>query len=62
MVRRPRLDYPITGSLAAGIFPREFGQSADGKTLFVANYISSELEVIDLSRLKEATNPSRDVK
>jgi DNA-binding beta-propeller fold protein YncE len=47
----------ITGSVPAGIFPREFGVSPDGKTLFVANYISSELEVIDLRRLKEATNP-----
>ena len=47
----------ITGSVPAGIFPREFGLSPDGKTLFVANYISSELEVIDLGRLKEATNP-----
>lgn len=46
----------ITGSVPAGIFPREFGQSADGKTLFVANYNSSELEVIDLNRLKEATS------
>jgi DNA-binding beta-propeller fold protein YncE len=45
----------ITGSVPAGIFPREFGQSPDGRTLFVANYNSSELEVIDLNRLKQAT-------
>jgi YVTN family beta-propeller protein len=45
----------ITGGVAAGIFPREFGQSPDGRTLFVANYNSNELEVIDLNRLKEAT-------
>ncbi len=49
----------ITGSVPAGVFPREFGQSPDGKTLFVANYISSELEVIDLSHLKEATSPPK---
>lgn len=49
----------ITGSVPAGIFPREFGQSPDGKTLFVANYNSSELEVIDLNRLKEATTPPK---
>lgn len=44
----------ITGSVPAGIFPREFGQSPDGRTLFVANYLSNELEVIDVNRIKEA--------
>ena len=46
----------ITGSVPAGIFPREFGQSPDGKTLFVANYTSNELEVIDLNRIRAAMN------
>jgi DNA-binding beta-propeller fold protein YncE len=46
----------ILGSLAAGIFPREFGQSPDGRTLFVANYLSNELEVIDVDRIKAAMN------
>jgi DNA-binding beta-propeller fold protein YncE len=41
----------ILGSVPAGAFPREFGQSPDGQTLFVANYTSNELEVIDLKRL-----------
>jgi DNA-binding beta-propeller fold protein YncE len=41
----------VAGSIPAGIFPREFGQSPDRQTLFVANYISSELEVIDLKRM-----------
>jgi DNA-binding beta-propeller fold protein YncE len=41
----------ILGSLAAGAFPRQFGESLDGQTLFVANYNSDELEVIDLKRL-----------
>jgi len=45
----------VVGRVPAGIFPREFGQSADGRTLFVANYNSSELEVIDLNRIKEVT-------
>lgn len=45
----------VVGSVPAGIFPREFGQSPDGRTAFVANYSSSELEVIDLNRIKEAT-------
>ena len=46
----------ITGSVPAGIFPREFGQSQDGRTLFVANYLSNELEVIDLDRIGAAMN------
>jgi DNA-binding beta-propeller fold protein YncE len=46
----------ITGSVPAGIFPREFGQSPDGRTLFVANYTSNELEVIDLNRIRVAMN------
>ena len=41
----------VAGSIPAGIFPREFGQSPDRQTLFVANYLSSELEVIDLKRM-----------
>jgi YVTN family beta-propeller protein len=41
----------IRGSLPAGLFPREFGRTPDGLTLFVSNYISSELEVIDLKRM-----------
>jgi DNA-binding beta-propeller fold protein YncE len=45
----------VVGSVPAGIFPREFGHSPDGRTVFVANYNSSELEVIDLNRIKEAT-------
>jgi DNA-binding beta-propeller fold protein YncE len=44
----------VIGSVPAGIFPREFGQSPDGRTLFVANYTSNELEVIDLNRITEA--------
>jgi len=46
----------ITGSVPAGIFPREFGQSPDGQTLFVANYLSDELEVIEVNRIKAALN------
>ena|SRR5215813_8080170 len=41
----------ILGSIKAGIFPREFGHSPDGRLLFVANYNSNELEVLDLARL-----------
>ncbi|HVF66120.1 MAG TPA: YncE family protein [Pyrinomonadaceae bacterium] len=41
----------VLGNVPAGSFPREFGTSPDGRTLFVANYNSNELEVIDLARL-----------
>lgn len=49
----------VLGSVPAGIFPREFGQSLDGQTLFVANYNSNEVEVIDLKRmpLDRSTKP-----
>ncbi|HYR78207.1 MAG TPA: YncE family protein [Pyrinomonadaceae bacterium] len=52
----------ILGSVPAGAFPREFGHSPDGQTLFVANYNSNELEVIDLKRLpldRSAKPPAR---
>jgi DNA-binding beta-propeller fold protein YncE len=48
----------VLGSVPAGLFPRQFGQSPDGQTLFVANYISSELEVIDLKRLTVGQTPT----
>ncbi|HWW74791.1 MAG TPA: YncE family protein, partial [Pyrinomonadaceae bacterium] len=41
----------VVGSIPAGIFPREFGQSPDRQTLFVANFLTDELEVIDLKRM-----------
>src|SRR5262249_44182301 len=41
----------VLGTIPAGVFPREVGISPDGKTLFVGNFLSSELEVIDLARL-----------
>jgi DNA-binding beta-propeller fold protein YncE len=41
----------VVGSVPAGAFPREFGYSPDGRTLFVANYNTNELQVIDLARL-----------
>jgi hypothetical protein len=44
----------VLGTLAAGVFPREFGRSVNGHTLFVANYNSDELEMIDLMRLPVA--------
>lgn len=41
----------ILGKVPAGGFPREFSQSADGKTLFLANFNSNSLEVIDVPKL-----------
>ena len=41
----------ILGSVPAGAFPREFGMSPDGSMLFVANYESNEIEIIDLKRM-----------
>lgn len=42
----------VMGNIPAGIFPREFGYSTDGRTLYVANFLSKEIEVIDLTRLQ----------
>jgi DNA-binding beta-propeller fold protein YncE len=42
----------VAGNLPAGAFPREFAQTADGQTLFVTNYNSNNLEVIDLARIQ----------
>jgi DNA-binding beta-propeller fold protein YncE len=41
----------VVGSVPAGAFPREFAETADGKTLFVTNYNSNNVEVVDLARL-----------
>lgn len=41
----------VVGTIPAGAFPREFGQSPDGMTLFVSNYLSNTIAVIDVSRL-----------
>jgi DNA-binding beta-propeller fold protein YncE len=48
----------IEGSVPAGVFPREFGHSPDGQTLYVANYNSDELEVIDLKRMPVGQAPA----
>ncbi len=38
----------VMATVPAGAFPRELAVSPDGRTLFVANYLSSSLEVVDL--------------
>jgi 6-phosphogluconolactonase (cycloisomerase 2 family) len=41
----------IIGTVQSGAFPREFGVSPDGKTIFLANFLSKTLEVIDADHL-----------
>jgi DNA-binding beta-propeller fold protein YncE len=42
---------PNIGSVRCGAFPRNFYLAADGRTLFLTNFRSSTLQVIDVSRL-----------
>jgi len=39
------------GTVQAGIFPRELSLSPDQRTLYVSNYGSQSLEIVDLSRM-----------
>jgi hypothetical protein len=41
----------MLGQITCGAFPREFHLSADGKTLFLTNFLSETLQVIDVGRL-----------
>lgn len=40
----------VIGTIPGGAFPRELRVSADGRTLFVTNFASQTLEMIDLAR------------
>ena len=40
----------VVGTIQAGAFPRELRLTADGRTLFVTNFASRTLEMIDLAR------------
>ncbi len=42
----------IVGSVPAGAFPRELAETADERALFVTNYNSNNVEVIDLARVR----------
>ncbi len=44
---------PILGKITCGAFPREFHLSADGKTLYLTNYRSRTLQIMDADRLTE---------
>lgn len=41
----------VVGHLKTGAFPRQFARSADGSTIFLSNYGSSSLSVIDATSL-----------
>ncbi|HEY6349188.1 MAG TPA: YncE family protein [Candidatus Angelobacter sp.] len=42
----------VLGTIPAQSFPREFASSPDGKTIFLSNFSSSSLEVIDITRVE----------
>ena len=46
----------VAGSIPAGAFPREFGLSPDGNTLFLGNYLSQTLQIINLDTLSAMKN------
>ena len=41
----------VVGTLPAGAFPREMRVTADGQTLYLTNFVSKTLQVVDLTRL-----------
>ena len=41
----------LTAEVRAGSFPREKRLSPDGKTFYVTNFTSNQLEMVDLTRL-----------
>jgi DNA-binding beta-propeller fold protein YncE len=47
----------LLGTVPAGAFPRELCVSPDGRTLFVSNFSSRTLEVLDLARLAPQKEP-----
>lgn len=42
----------VLGEIPAGGFPREIRVSADGKTMFVTNFTSGTVEMVDLARVR----------
>jgi DNA-binding beta-propeller fold protein YncE len=47
----------LVGQVRAGSFPRQFATSPDGRTLYVTNFDSSQLESIPVASLVRAANP-----
>ena len=40
----------VTGHIPAGAFPREMRLSTDGETLFLTNFSSDTVQIVDLKR------------
>jgi DNA-binding beta-propeller fold protein YncE len=49
---------PQIGEIPCGAFPREFHLSADGQTLFLTNFRTGTLQVLDVNRLMETMKKS----
>jgi DNA-binding beta-propeller fold protein YncE len=47
----------LAGQVRAGTFPRQFAVSPDGRTLYVTNYLSGQLETISVADLVSAARP-----
>jgi DNA-binding beta-propeller fold protein YncE len=47
----------VLGTIPAGAFPREMRVSADERTVFLTNFGSSSLQMLDISRLPIETRP-----
>jgi DNA-binding beta-propeller fold protein YncE len=47
----------LVGQVRAGRFPRQFAMSPDGRTLYVTNFASSQLETIRVADLVSAARP-----
>jgi DNA-binding beta-propeller fold protein YncE len=50
---------PKLGEIRCGAFPREFHASQDGKTLYLTNFRSGTLQVMDVARIKELLTSRR---
>jgi DNA-binding beta-propeller fold protein YncE len=47
----------LAGQVRAGTFPRQFAVSPDGRTLYVTNFLSGQLETISVADLVSAARP-----
>jgi DNA-binding beta-propeller fold protein YncE len=48
---------PIIGSIPSGAFPRNFQLTPDGKTLYLSNFLSGTIQVLDVARLASYLSP-----
>jgi hypothetical protein len=44
----------LAGKIPAGVFPRQLGLSPDGRTLYITNFLSEQLETISVPTLVRA--------